>query len=61
MTVTDSPKHILVNEDPPQEPPIKNDEEALKILKEIGFLNIEIKDLSSDVMKQIEEAFGYED
>lgn len=29
-------------------------------MKDLGFINIEIKDLSLDVIKQIEDAFGQE-
>jgi len=32
----------------------------LATLKDIGFLNIDIKDLTLEIVKQIEDAFGQE-
>ena len=39
---------------------IKDDDEALETLKTIGFMNIEIKELTLDIVRQIEDAFGQE-
>lgn len=37
---------------------IKDDDEALIILKDIGFDDFQVKDLNVDIMKHIEEALG---
>jgi hypothetical protein len=54
-------KTVTLKSEDPKIEPIKDDEEALATLKAIKFSNIEISDLSMDVIQQIEDAFGHDE
>jgi Holliday junction resolvasome RuvABC DNA-binding subunit len=55
-----SDRTVTQSDSPLPDAAIKDDDEALDTLKSLGFDNIQVKDMTTDIIRQIEEAFGVE-